>query len=44
MFSNWSATIDYGEAAFRQPIHITKIRIFCPLKCRMEGAGTGGDI
>jgi hypothetical protein len=44
MFSNCAATVGYGEATFRQPIHITKIRSFCLPKRRMEGAGAGGDI
>jgi hypothetical protein len=44
MFSNRSATVRYGEATFRQPIHITKIKSFCLPKRWMEGAGAGGDI
>jgi hypothetical protein len=39
MFSNRSATIRYGEATFRQPVRITKIKSFCLPKRRMEVAG-----
>jgi len=44
VFGNWSATVGYGEATIRQPIHITEARIFCLPKRLMEDAGAGGDI
>jgi hypothetical protein len=36
--------VGYGEATFRQPVHIAKNNDFCLPKYGGDSAGAGGDI